>query len=108
MFWVAAGRQADFEAVFATSGIWSEFLSQSQGFLRTELKRESVVERQYRVLDFWSTHLAFEAFRERFADKYERFSGWLSGEGLVEREQLVGTYYTDDLQRGDEDESVPA
>jgi len=106
LFWVVEGRQQEFEAVFALSGPWPEFLAGAAGFLGTELRCESVLERQYRVVDVWTTHLAFEAFRSEFAEAYERFSEWFSGEGLVTRELLVGMYYTDDPQSGDGDDLV--
>jgi hypothetical protein len=91
------------EAVFAAGGIWCEFLRQGPGYIGTEVKCESQVERRYRVQDFWSWHPDFERFREKFAAEYERFDQLI--EGLFERQQFVGAYY--EKQAGDEDELVP-
>jgi len=88
--------------VFGPDGIWSRFLRQSEGYIATEVKCESVSDGQYRVRDFWSGHRGFEIFRERFAE----FSGRLDrmiAEELVERQEFVGTYY-----EADGDDLVPA
>ena len=92
--------------VFGPSGIWKEFLGRVDGFIGTEIRCESDVEGRYRVLDFWTSHWKFEAFRERFAAEYERFNQLVLAEGLVQRQEIVGTYYETDGGGGDE--SVPA
>jgi hypothetical protein len=92
--------------VFGPSGIWKEFLGRVDGFIGTEIRCESDVEGRYRVLDFWTLHWKFEAFRERFAAEYERFNQLVLAEGLVQRQEIVGTYYETDGGGGDE--SVPA
>jgi hypothetical protein len=57
-------------------------------------------------LDFWTSHWKFEAFRERFAAEYEGFNQLVSAEGVVQRQEIVGTFYETD--GSGEDESVPA
>jgi hypothetical protein len=59
-------------------------------------------------LDFWASHRDFEAFREKFAADYDRFNRQASEEDLVERQVLVGTYYTDEPESGDRGNAVPA
>jgi hypothetical protein len=78
---------------------------QTEGFIRSEVWCESSEERRYRVLDFWKSHFEFEFFRQRFQAEYGKFDQWLQAEGLVEKQQLVGSYYAGD---GSGDESVPA
>ena len=102
MFWVGDGRQADFEAVFSAGGIWAELT----GCLDLEVRCESQAERQYRVLDFWTSHAEFERFREMRATEIEKFNLLLANEGLVERQELAGTYYEAD--DGDESGWVSA
>ncbi len=92
--------------MFGPSGIWKEFLGRMEGFVGTELRCESETEGRYRVLDFWMSHWKFEVFREKFAAEYERFNRLVSAEGLVQRQEVVGTYYETDGGGGDE--SVPA
>jgi hypothetical protein len=99
------GRQADLEALFGPEGIWAEFLKRAPGYIATEVVCESRAERRYRVCDFWSWHRYFERFRERFAVECARFERLVATEGVVEREDFVGTYYEED--RGGEDELVP-
>jgi hypothetical protein len=102
--WAGDGRQADLEAVFGPTGIWRELLGRMNGYIETELQCESPAERKYRVLDFWVSHWRFETFREKFAAEYDRFNELVSAEGLVERQQVVGTYY----ESSDGDDLVPA
>jgi hypothetical protein len=90
--------------VFDSSGIWSEFLRLAAGYLGTRVRCESEAERQYRVLDFWSSHRWFERFRERYAAEYEWFHQRMVADGLVERQKVVGTYY----ESSEGDDLVPA
>jgi hypothetical protein len=94
MFWIGEGKEAEFEDVFGPTGPWNTFLRRSEGYRGTEIKCESQAERRFRVLDFWTTHCDFEAFRSRFAADYDRFNRLVSEEGLVEKQVLVGTYRT--------------
>jgi hypothetical protein len=103
-FWVADGKRAEFEAVFAAGGIWSELLGQEEGYLETEVRYESADEGRYRVRDFWNWHRDFEIFRGRHQAQYERFESWIFREGMVEREQFLGAYYQDP---GDDEGPLP-
>ena len=103
------GRQSDFEGIFGVAGVWKRLLSQSDGYLITEVWCESSESRQYRVKDFWNWHRSFENFRARFQREFERFESWIIVEGLIEKEQFLGAYYerNDRDEGGDEDELVP-
>jgi hypothetical protein len=92
-FWVVDGRRAEFEKVFGLGGIWQELLARGDSYLGTEVELESVAGCRYRVRDFWSRHLGFELFRERFAAEYEHFEEDLRAEGLIRKHQFVGAYY---------------
>jgi hypothetical protein len=100
-FWVGDGRQADFEVVFGPDGIWKDLLSKARGYLDTEIECESPVEGRYRVRDFWKSHLGFEEFRERFVVEYEKLDRLMVAEGLIEKQQLVGEYYSGEGSDGD-------
>jgi len=108
MFWVVDGEQASFEQTFGACGAWQALLACSEGYLGTEARCESQVERRYRVLDFWTSHAAFETFRGRFAGRYEKFNRLVSDEGLIERQWLVGTYYIADPNDTEGDDFVLA
>jgi hypothetical protein len=89
--------------VFGKTGIWSELLRRAKGYAGTEIGCESSAERRYRVRDFWRSHHEFEAFRTRFAVEVERFHALVVGEGIVDKFEVVGTYYD---ERGDGDDLV--
>jgi hypothetical protein len=107
-FWVSDGGQAKFEQVFGPDGIWQNFLGRSAGYAGSEVRRESVIERRFRLRDFWNSHFEFENFREKFAAEYEELHRRISTEGQVEKERLAGMYYTDEDERGSEQGLVPA
>lgn len=88
------GREDDFERVFGESGIWAELLRRSKQYLGTTLRKQSKVERRYKVLDYWHSHEGFEEFRERYQTDCERFSLLVASEGLIEQEVFLGSFYT--------------
>jgi hypothetical protein len=88
--------------VFGSAGIWQELLGRVPGYIATQIKYESPAERRYRVLDSWTSHRGFELFREKFAAEYERFNRLISADGLVQRQEVVGTYYVDESGDGDD------
>jgi len=47
------------------------------------------------VRDFWSGHLGFEIFRERFSEDFAQFDRQII-EGLIEKQEFVGAYYEAD------------
>ncbi len=69
-------------------------LGRAEGYRKTKLK--CVSGRIWDVSDFWSSHFDFETFRHRFAAGYQRFSGRLAAEGLLEREEWLGSFYVDE------------
>jgi hypothetical protein len=81
---------------FAVGGIWSDLAAGGTGYLGLAVECESQLERQYRVLDFWKSHVDFERFRESRATDIEKFNFLLVHEGLVEKQELAGTYYEAD------------
>jgi len=83
-------------------------LTCSEGYVGTEISCESLVERRYRVLDFWTSHAAFETFRNRFAACCQRLNELILGESLIKRQWLVGTYYIADPNDTEGDDLVLA
>ena len=81
--------------MFGPYGIWARFLRRAEGFLATEVRRESPGEGQYRVRDFWNGHRGFEIFRERFSESFTEFDRQIVDE-LVEKQEFVGAYYEAD------------
>jgi hypothetical protein len=95
-FWVREGCERNFEEVFGPAGIWSELLQRSDQYVRTELRLQSGVERRYRVLDYWISHLGFEGFREQYQTECEKLSRLIAREEWIEREFLLGSFYIDE------------
>ena len=79
--------------MFGPEGSWARLLRQGDGYLNTEVWRESPGSAQYRVKDLWSWHRNFEIFRARFHEEIEWFEARLRSEGLIEKEQFLGAYY---------------
>jgi len=99
-FRVREGREPEFERVFGPDGLWRKFLVGTEGYFRSEVRCEFAVERTYRVLDIWTSHVEFEQFRRRWAAEYERFRLSISADELIERELLLGMYY--EAEEGDD------
>jgi heme-degrading monooxygenase HmoA len=107
-FWVCEGRETDFERVFGKQGLWAELLQKASGFLGTELSCESEIERRYRTFDYWESHLHFEAFREIYKADRERLFRLVESEKILDRELLLGAFYTGGPDLDDETGLVPA
>jgi heme-degrading monooxygenase HmoA len=109
-FQAGEGCEQKFEKIYGPGGKWNELLQKSEGFISTELKYESVVERRYKSFDHWRSHSDFEAFREGFQAEIEQLKRQVADEELVESEFLLGSFYIDENGSGfDEDTGlVPA
>ena len=107
-FKVVAGRESEFEKIYGPEGSWQQVLRNAEGFLRTELQYESVVERRYSGFDHWRSHKDFEVFREQQQSRLDEFQQHVAEQGLIENEVLLGAFYLE--QDGPEDGSglVPA
>ncbi len=96
----------DFEETFGPEGFWVTLLNRSDGYLKTEVECET--DSRFRVKDYWSSHVEFEAFRQWFAGEVERFSRLMLAEGVVESETLLGAFYEDWPGADNGDDLVPA
>ena len=91
-FWIREGRERDFERIFERDGIWPELLRRSRQFFGSELRFESELERRFTLLDYWESHVGFEAFRAIHQVDCQRFDRLVASEGLVAREELLGAF----------------
>ena len=64
---MVAGRETEFEKLYDSGGEWQELLKKQEGFLRTELRYESVAEARYSGFDHWRSHKDFEGSAKRFS-----------------------------------------
>ena len=103
------GRERDFARVFGQEGIWPELLRRSPQFLGSTLLMELQGWRiSFRLCDYWLAHEGFEVFRQQYQREYEAFSRFIAGEGLVERETLLGSFYVGESDFGEGSGLVPA
>jgi hypothetical protein len=107
-FWVWEGRERDFERVFGTDGIWPDFLKRSRQYLGSEFWLESRVEHRFRLVDYWTSHVGFEALRAIHQLDLGRIEQFVRNDGLIRREEFLGAFYIDDSGLGEGDELVPS
>lgn len=69
-FRVAAENVAEFERLYGRDGIWAHFFQGAEGFVRTELLRDTKQQGRYLTLDFWTSAGSYEAFRNAHAEEY--------------------------------------
>jgi len=94
-FAVVAGREKDFALVFERGGIWSDLVgSCSNGYCGCELV--GLGPERFEGRDYWTSHLEFEAFRDRRQKEIELFRMWVEGKQLIEREKVLGLFYLDE------------
>jgi len=94
-FVVRPGCERDFAIIFGSDGLWCGLLRRhAPGFLVSELVVMS--DQRYRVRDYWTSHLEFEAFRDWRQDEVEQFRDWLASKEMVEHETVLGSFYLDD------------
>jgi heme-degrading monooxygenase HmoA len=85
-----AGREGEFEDAYGPTGDWALLFRQADGYLGTELLRDSDDPREYITLDRWISRAAYETFLARFDNEYRQLDDRL--EGLTEEETLLGTF----------------
>lgn len=69
-------------------------LRSSAGYRSSEWKLETRT--KYRLEDVWRSHLDFEKFRSLAAEELAVFAERLMGDGIVEREEVLGSFYEDE------------
>jgi heme-degrading monooxygenase HmoA len=106
-FWVAEGCEEKFEQRFGELGSWAVLLTGAEGFIGTRLELLDPAERHYRAVDFWKSHLDFEAFRDSRQTECEAFRSMVVNEEIIVRELVVGSFYIDD-EPGQGTELIPA
>jgi len=82
--------------------LWVELFARAEGYLKRQFRCESERERCYQVFDIWRNHWNYQAFREQYAQECERLDRLIAGEGLIEKELLLGTFYMDEDGPGED------
>jgi heme-degrading monooxygenase HmoA len=84
------GREREFERAYGPSGEWARLFERGEGYLGTELLQRSEDPREYLALDRWASGAAYDAFRARFSNEYQRLDRRF--EELTDEETLLGTF----------------
>jgi heme-degrading monooxygenase HmoA len=84
------GREREFEPAYGRSGEWTRLFQRGEGYLGTELLQRSEDPREYLALDRWASGAAYDAFRARFSNEYQRLDRRF--EELTDEETLLGTF----------------
>lgn len=63
-------RAAEFERVYGPEGAWAALFSEADGYIGTELLRETERAGAYLTIDRWRSHSAQRNFIEARADDY--------------------------------------
>jgi hypothetical protein len=89
---VREGREQDFRLIYGPNGIWHSLLRLgSTGYQGCELR--SIGPRWFELWDYWTSHVEFEAFRDRHQREIRSFRHWISTIELIEQEKVLGMFY---------------
>ena len=91
LFDVKQGSEGAFERAYGADGDWARFFAAAgDGFIATELVKDSERERRYATIDRWQSRHDYDAFTaanaEAYSDTDARF------EALTVREERVGAF----------------
>jgi heme-degrading monooxygenase HmoA len=90
-FRVRQENEAEFVKQYGPDGVWARLFRLSDGYLRTELKRDVADHLCFLTLDFWQAEEDFNRFRQLNAAEYQRLDKEL--EGLTEQETRLGAFW---------------
>jgi heme-degrading monooxygenase HmoA len=85
-----AGREAEFERAYSSSGHWAQLFERAKGYRGTLLLRPCEAGGWWLTIDRWETQAAFEAFRDEFGIQYRGLDEEL--EGVAGEEIFVGAF----------------
>ena len=87
---VKAEQLVAFEQIYASNGAWAELFRKEEGYLGTELLRDSNRPQRYITIDRWLSSEDYESFRLQRKSEYARLDAQC--EGLTEQETLLGRW----------------
>lgn len=91
-FHVKRGQERAFEQVYGADGAWAQLFRQGDGYLSTELLRDTRDAQRYLTLDRWHSPEAYERFRAHQRTAYAALDEHCAS--LTEHETLLGTFFT--------------
>lgn len=92
-FKVKPGREREFEEAYGPVGDWARLFRNHDGYLGTDLMRDTNEERVYLTIDRWRSADDFNNFKDLYLSEYEQLDRILAD--LTESETLQGYYLTE-------------
>ena len=89
---VKAEYSSQFEKIYGTTGVWADLFRKQNGYLGTELLRDSQGHEKYLTIDRWESLGDYELFLSRWKKEYEALD--VLCEGLTENETMIGMWET--------------
>ena len=89
-FEVKPGCEKRFEDSYGPQGDWASFFRRDACYRETRLLRDPFHANKYWTADFWDSREAYEAFREKHLDEYQKLD--CSFESLTARETALGSF----------------
>ena len=91
-FQVKAEHSVEFEKIYGVTGAWAILFHKQQGYLGTELLRDSQGHERYLTIDRWESLGDYESFLSLWKKEYEALD--VLCEGLTEDETMIGRWET--------------
>ena len=91
-YYVKAGCKAEFEKAYGATGDWVRLFERGQGYVSTELIRDTKTSSRYLTIDTWASEADFVRFRAQHAAGFEALDR--ACEALMERETPLGAFLT--------------
>jgi len=91
---VAAGREAEFEALYGADGDWVRLFRRSDDYLGTDLYRDATRGDVYLSIDRWSARAAYDAFLQATREDYATLDA--RGDALTVEETRLGVLFDAD------------
>lgn len=82
------GRETAFEKSYGSNGDWAQLSKQAEGYLGTDLLRDSDIHRRYITIDRWVSSEAYDIFQEKYHELYEELD--VRCQSLTNQERLIG------------------
>jgi heme-degrading monooxygenase HmoA len=89
-FQVAPGSENRFVEYYDAGGAWVSLFREADGFVDTQLLKDTEHPYRYVTVDRWTSASAYEVFRKRFAEQYAELDRLC--ENFTVSERLIGTF----------------
>jgi quinol monooxygenase YgiN len=77
-------RLADFEKAYGVNGQWVQLFRRGEGYVETDLLRDSETPNRFLVFDKWRDLASFESFRRQYQAAYDELDRQCEELTLVE------------------------